>query len=52
MAVLGEPVGTTLLAWLLLKQPPTVFEAVGGAVVCAGIYVAVSDLRASVEPAG
>jgi len=52
MAVLGEPVGTTLLAWLLLKQPPTAFELLGGAVICAGIYLAVSDIRSSAEPVG
>jgi len=47
MAVLGEPVGTTLLAWLLLRQPPTLFEIVGGAIVCGGIYLAASDIAAA-----
>lgn len=47
MAVLGEPVGTTLLAWLLLRQPPTLFEAVGGVIICGGIYLAASDIAAS-----
>jgi drug/metabolite transporter (DMT)-like permease len=46
MAVLGEPVGTTLLAWLLLRQPPTVLEAIGGIVICGGIYLAASDIAA------
>jgi drug/metabolite transporter (DMT)-like permease len=47
MAVLGEPVGTTLLAWLLLRQPPTLLEAVGGVIVCGGIYLAASDIAAT-----
>jgi len=46
MAVLGEPVGTTLLAWLLLRQPPTAYEAIGGIVICGGIYLAARDVAA------
>ncbi len=49
MAVLGEPVGTTLLAWLLLRQPPTLFEAIGGIIICGGIYLAASDIAAIPE---
>jgi drug/metabolite transporter (DMT)-like permease len=45
MAVLGEPVGTTLLAWLVLKSPPTGYEILGGVIVCAGIYLAISDQK-------
>lgn len=52
MAVLGEPVGTTILAWLLLRQAPTWYEAVGGAVICAGIYLAAADVPRLSEPAG
>jgi drug/metabolite transporter (DMT)-like permease len=52
MAVLGEPVGTTILAWLILRQAPTVYEAVGGGVICAGIYLAVTDVPRLSEPAG
>jgi drug/metabolite transporter (DMT)-like permease len=52
MAVLGEPVGTTFLAWLILRQAPTAFEAIGGAVICAGIYLAVADVMSLAEPAG
>ncbi|MBM3313566.1 DMT family transporter, partial [candidate division WOR-3 bacterium] len=33
MAVLGEPIGATLLAWLILRQPPRTYEAIGGAVI-------------------
>jgi drug/metabolite transporter (DMT)-like permease len=52
MAVLGEPVGTTILAWLILRQAPTWYEAVGGAVICAGIYLAAADVPRLTEPAG
>ena len=52
MAVLGEPIGTTILAWLLLRQAPTAYEAIGGAVICAGIYLAVADVPRLSEPAG
>jgi len=52
MAVLGEPVGTTILAWLILRQAPTAFEAIGGAVICAGIYLAAADVPRLSEPAG
>jgi drug/metabolite transporter (DMT)-like permease len=52
MAVLGEPVGTTILAWLILRQAPTAFEAIGGAVICAGIYLAAADVLRLPEPSG
>ncbi|MEO0077512.1 MAG: DMT family transporter [candidate division WOR-3 bacterium] len=52
MAVLGEPVGTTLLAWGLLRQVPTSYEFAGGTVICAAIYLAVVDVQKAVEPAG
>ena len=52
MAVLGEPVGTTILAWLILRQAPTAFEAIGGAVICVGIYLAAADVPRLSEPAG
>jgi drug/metabolite transporter (DMT)-like permease len=52
MAVLGEPVGTTILAWLILRQAPTPYEAIGGAVICAGIYLAAADVLRLPEPSG
>ncbi len=52
MAVLGEPVGTTFLAWMILRQAPTWYEAIGGVVVCAGIYLAAADVPRLSEPAG
>lgn len=46
MAVLGEPVGTTLLAWAILRQAPTGLEMLGGAAICAGIYLAATGAGA------
>ena len=39
VSLLGEPVGSTLLALVLLGQVPTTATLVGGAVVLGGIYV-------------
>ena len=39
VSLLGEPVGATLLAFLLLAETPTAATVVGGAVVLAGIYL-------------
>ncbi|WP_135830529.1 DMT family transporter [Halorussus halobius] len=46
-SLLGEPVGSTLLALALLGEVPDAFTVAGGAVVLAGIYVAASG-----RPAG
>ena len=40
VAVLGEPVGATLLAAFILKEPPTITEIGGGLLILAGIVVA------------
>jgi drug/metabolite transporter (DMT)-like permease len=52
MAVLGEPVGTTILAWLILGQVPAVHEIAGGVVICAGLYLATADIRSTTATAG
>lgn len=39
-AVLGEPVGSTILAALFLQEWPTPLEVIGGIFVLAGVYVA------------
>ena len=39
VSLLGEPVGATVLAAVLLAESPTAFTIVGGAVVLAGIYL-------------
>jgi drug/metabolite transporter (DMT)-like permease len=40
IAVLGEPVGATILAFLILDEVPTWSEIVGGVLILAGIFVA------------
>jgi drug/metabolite transporter (DMT)-like permease len=45
MGILGEPVGTTILSWLILKQPPTPKEIIGGVILCAGIYLAATSIN-------
>ena len=40
MTILGEPVGTTILAAILLRQVPTWFELTGGAIILCAIYLA------------
>jgi drug/metabolite transporter (DMT)-like permease len=42
VAVLGEPVGATLWAFLFLHEVPTPSELVGGALILAGIFLAMS----------
>lgn len=40
IALLGEPVGTILLAALLLRELPTALEIIGGVLILAGIAIA------------
>ncbi len=47
VAILGEPVGSALIAAVLLDEVPTLLEAIGGAVVLAGVYVALRGARRS-----
>ena len=46
IAILGEPVGATLIAATLLDEVPTLLEWVGSAVVLLGVYI---GLRSSTE---
>jgi drug/metabolite transporter (DMT)-like permease len=45
MTILGEPIGTTILSWLILKQPPTIIEMIGGMIICIGIYLAAITIQ-------
>lgn len=49
IALLGEPIGTSILALFLLQEPPTVLELVGGILTLAGIFLA---SRAKLSSAG
>lgn len=40
VALLGEPVGSTVLAALLLREVPSALELIGGVVILAGIVIA------------
>lgn len=42
MSILGEPIGTTILSALLLRQPPTPLELAGGLLIGTGIYLVAS----------
>ncbi len=43
VSLLGEPVGATILALVLLAEAPTAFTVVGGVVILAGIYTTAVD---------
>jgi drug/metabolite transporter (DMT)-like permease len=40
IALLGEPVGTVILAYLFLKETPTILEIVGGVMIIGGVILA------------
>lgn len=40
VSLLGEPVGATIMAWLIFDEGLTVAKAVGGAVILSAIYIA------------
>jgi drug/metabolite transporter (DMT)-like permease len=39
IAILGEPVGATLLGIVFLHEDPTLLQAIGAALVLAGVYL-------------
>jgi drug/metabolite transporter (DMT)-like permease len=41
VALLAEPVGATILAWVILGDAPPASVVVGGAIVLAGVYLAI-----------
>ena len=40
VVLLGEPISSTILAFVILKETPAVLELAGGAVILLGIYLA------------
>ena len=54
LAILGEPVGASLLTWIFFAEAPPAHAAVGGAVILAGIVVgfAKKSTRASAAAPG
>lgn len=49
-AVMAEPVGATLLAFLFLKEVPRVSQIVGGAVVLSGVYLVLRSEQPQESP--
>jgi drug/metabolite transporter (DMT)-like permease len=39
VSLLGEPIGSTILALLFLKETPTLLELGGGVLILVGIYL-------------
>jgi drug/metabolite transporter (DMT)-like permease len=40
IALLGEPIGSTILAYFILGETPTIYKVIGGIVIFIGIYIA------------
>jgi drug/metabolite transporter (DMT)-like permease len=40
ITLLGEPIGSTILAYLILNEKPTILKLMGGILILVGIYVA------------
>ena len=40
ITLLGEPIGSTILAYLILHESPTFFKIAGALLILAGIYIA------------
>ncbi len=49
VTLLGEPIGSTILAYFFLRENPGVLEIVGGILILAGIYVASRPGKQRVE---
>ncbi len=45
IALLGEPVGSSLLAWLFLKETPSLFEFIGGVLILTGIILSTRSMN-------
>ena len=51
LSLVGEPIGSSLLAWVLLDQVPGAAVAVGGALALAGIYLTATGQSARTREA-
>jgi len=49
LAVLAEPIGSTLLAWLILHEPPMVSTIIGGLLILIGIMAATAKSTPNTE---
>lgn len=49
ISLLGEPIGTILLAYFILREKPTLLEVVGGVLILCGIYMASRSRKKAVK---
>jgi drug/metabolite transporter (DMT)-like permease len=40
ITLLGEPIGSTILAYIILQEKPSVLKLIGGGLILVGIYIA------------
>lgn len=52
VSLLGEPIGATVLALIILAEVPTAMTVIGGIIVLSGIYVTAADRQALQSEAG
>ena len=50
VATLGEPIGSTVLAYFILQERPSLMVLGGGALILGGIYLAARRAKAVPEP--
>jgi drug/metabolite transporter (DMT)-like permease len=50
ISILGEPIGSSLLAWLIFHEVPGLSLLAGGALILYGVYLAMSEKTAGGEP--
>lgn len=51
LAILGEPIGSSMITWIAFGEQPPVHAAIGGAIVLAGIAIGFVRFRAAISPA-
>jgi drug/metabolite transporter (DMT)-like permease len=50
ITLLGEPIGSTILAFIILDEVPSTFELTGAALILIGIYLASRQVDSIVQP--
>ncbi len=52
VSLVGEPIGSSLLAWILLAETPSLVVAIGGLLALAGIFLTAYSSSAVTAPSG
>ena len=52
IALLGEPIGTIILAYFFLKEAPTTLKMIGAILILTGIFIASQKEKTLIEPPG